>query len=31
MPGLTSKLNNSSWWKRLLAELSIRKLRAIEI
>ena len=31
MPGLTSKLNNSSWWKRLLAALRIRKLRAIEI
>ena len=31
MPGLTSKLNNSSRWKRLLAELGIRKLKAIEI
>jgi hypothetical protein len=31
MPGLTSKPNNSSWWERLLAELRIRKLRAIEI
>ena len=29
--GLTSKLNNSSWWKRLFAELHIRKLKAIEI
>jgi hypothetical protein len=31
MPGLTSKPNNSNWWKRLLAELRIRKLKAIEI
>jgi len=31
MPGLTSKPNNSNWWERLLAELRIRKLRAIEI
>jgi hypothetical protein len=31
MPGLTSKLNNGSWRKRLLAALGIRKLRAIEI
>jgi hypothetical protein len=31
MPGLTSKLNNGSWWKRLPAALGIRKLRAIEI
>jgi hypothetical protein len=31
MPGLTSKPNNSSRWERLLAELRIRKLRAIEI
>src|SRR4029077_921927 len=29
--GITSKLTNSSWWKRLLAVLGIRKLRAIEI
>jgi hypothetical protein len=29
--GLTSKANNSSWWKRLLAALRIRKLHAIEI
>ena len=29
--GLTSKLNNSSWWKGLLSALGIRKLRAIEI
>ena len=29
--GLASKANNSSWWKRLLAALGIRKLRAIEI
>ena len=28
---LTSKTNNSSWWERLLAELRIRKLKAIEI
>jgi hypothetical protein len=29
---LTSKPNNSScWWERLLAELHIRKLKAIEI
>jgi hypothetical protein len=31
MPGLTSKPNNSRWWERLLAELHIRKLEAIEI
>jgi|SRR4029450_4181908 hypothetical protein len=31
MPGLTSKPNNSNWWERLLAELRIRKLKAIEI
>ena len=31
MPSLTSKLNNGSWWKRLLAELRICKLKAIEI
>ena len=29
--GITSKANNSTWWTRLLAELGIRKLRAIEI
>ena len=29
--GLTSKANNSSWWKRLLAELHIRRLQAIKI
>jgi hypothetical protein len=29
--GLTSKPNNSSWWKILLAALRIRKLTAIEI
>jgi hypothetical protein len=29
--GLTSKPNNSSWWKRLLAELHIRRLKAIKI
>jgi hypothetical protein len=29
--GLTSKPNNSSWWRRLLAALRIRKLIAIEI
>jgi hypothetical protein len=29
--GLTSKLNNSSWWRGLLSALRIRKLRAIEI
>jgi hypothetical protein len=29
--GLTSKPNNSSWWKRLLAELQIRRLKAIEV
>jgi hypothetical protein len=29
--GLTVKSNNSSWWKRLLAVLRIRKLKAIEI
>jgi hypothetical protein len=31
MPGLTSKPNNSNWWERMLAELRIRKLKAIEI
>jgi hypothetical protein len=31
MPGLTSKPNNSSWWERLLAELRIHELKAIEI
>jgi hypothetical protein len=31
MPGLTSKLHNSRWWKRLFAELRIHKLKAIEI
>jgi hypothetical protein len=29
--GLTSKPNDSSWWKRLLAALRIRKPIAIEI
>jgi hypothetical protein len=29
--GLTSKTTNSSWWKRLLAELRVRKLKAIKI
>ena len=29
--GLASKANNISWWKRLLAEFRIRKLKAIEI
>jgi hypothetical protein len=29
--GLTSKPNNTSWWKRLLAELHIRRLKAIEV
>jgi hypothetical protein len=29
--GLTSKLNDSSWWKRLLTALRIRKPIAIEI
>ena len=29
--GLTVKSNNSSWWKRLLVVLRIRKLKAIEI
>jgi len=29
--GLTVKPNNSSWWKRLLADLRIRRLKAIEI
>ena len=29
--GRTSKRNNSSWWERLLAELRICKLKAIEI
>jgi transposase len=31
MPGLTSKPNNSSWWERLLGDLRIPKLTAIEI
>jgi hypothetical protein len=31
MPGLTSKPNNSSWWERLLADIRIPKLKAIEI
>ena len=31
MPSLTSKPNNSSWWERLLADLRIRELTAIEI
>jgi hypothetical protein len=29
--GLTSKPNNTTWWKRLLAELHIRRLKAIRI
>jgi hypothetical protein len=29
--GLTVKSNNSSWWKRLLAALHLRKLEAIVI
>ena len=29
--GLTVKSNNTSWWKRLLAVLCIRKLKAIII
>ena len=29
--GRISKRNNSSWWERLLAELRICKLKAIEI
>ena len=29
--GITSKANNSAWWKRLLAGLGIRKFRTIEI
>ena len=29
--GLTVKSNNSSWWKRLLAVLRIRKLKAIVV
>ena len=29
--GRTAKRNNTSWWKRLLAELRICKLKAIEI
>ena len=29
--GRTAKRNNSSWWERLLAELRICKLKAIEI
>ena len=29
--GVTVKSNNSNWWKRLLAALHIRKLRAIII
>ena len=29
--GLTMKSNNSSWWKRLLADLRIRKLKVIVI
>ena len=29
--GLTSKPNDTNWWKRLLAELRICKLKAIEI
>ena len=31
MPGLTSKSSNSNWWERMLAQLRIRKLKAIEI
>jgi len=29
--GITSKANNSAWWKRLLARFGIRKFRTIEI
>src|SRR4030095_6367540 len=29
--GITSKANNSTWWKRVFAAFGIRKLRAIEI
>jgi len=29
--GRTAKRNKSSWWERLLAELRIHKLKAIEI
>jgi hypothetical protein len=29
--GLTSKANNSSWWKKLVAAIRIRKLNVIEI
>jgi hypothetical protein len=29
--GLTSKPNDNSWWKTLLADCRIRKLKAIEI
>ena len=29
--GITSKANSSTWWKRLLAGLGIRKFRTIEI
>ena len=29
--GITSKANDSAWWRRLLAGLGIRKFRAIEI
>jgi hypothetical protein len=29
--GRTAKRNNSSWWERLLAELRVCKLKAIEI
>jgi hypothetical protein len=29
--GITSKANNRTWWKRLLAALGIRKLKAIKI
>ena len=29
--GLTSKPNNSSWWKKRVAAIRIRKLNAIEI
>ena len=29
--GRTAKRNNTSWWERLLAELRICKLKAIEI
>jgi hypothetical protein len=28
---VTSKTDNSSWWERLLAELHLRKVKAIEI